>query len=178
MKIYGDYFYGNKISDYGLKHKRVDYATFAKAFDAVLANGIMNATADIGYWEPCGSSEMYYEDAAGNIYDYDGREERLEQIREQIDALEDLEELNDAEREQLEDLENDAAALENEYYYDVYQWYIIDERGAEICREAGEIVYYNDALDLYLWGVTHYGTSWGYVLTSIECRAGLEGIDK
>ena len=34
------YFYGNKISDYGLKNGYVDYATLSKAFDAVLVNDI------------------------------------------------------------------------------------------------------------------------------------------
>ena len=172
MKIYGKYFCGNEVSAYGQEHNRVDYATFAKAFDAVLANDLMNATADIGYWEPCGASEVYYEDSTGNVYDYNGREERVEQIREQIDALEALEDMTEEQLEQLQDLEDDVAALDNEYYYDVFQWYIVNEQGAELCQEAGEIVYYNSALDLYLWGVTHYGTAWTYVLTSIECNAG------
>lgn len=35
-------------------------------------------------------------------------------------------------------------------------------------QETNEIVYYNETLDMYLWGVTHYGTSWDYVLTSIK----------
>ena len=34
------YFYGNKISDYGLENGYVDYATLSKAFDAVLVNDI------------------------------------------------------------------------------------------------------------------------------------------
>lgn len=33
-----------------------------------------------------------------------------------------------------------------------------------------EIVYYNETLDLYVWGVTHWGTSWDYVLTDIPCE--------
>ena len=36
-----------------------------------------------------------------------------------------------------------------------------------------EIVYYNSALDLYLWGITHFGTSWDYVLTDVELRGDL-----
>ena len=31
MNIYGDYFYGNKISDYGLENGFVDYATLSKS---------------------------------------------------------------------------------------------------------------------------------------------------
>lgn len=58
---------------------------------------------------------------------------------------------------------------ENDYYYDIYQWYIIDNRGAELLKEyTDEIVYYDSELDVYVWGVTHYGTSWRYVLTNIK----------
>lgn len=44
------YYYGNAISEYGLEYGRVDYATLAKAFDAVLNNDVMSLTYDIGYW--------------------------------------------------------------------------------------------------------------------------------
>lgn len=58
---------------------------------------------------------------------------------------------------------------ENERYEDIFQYYIIDDNGAEILKNwTDEIVYYNTELDMYLWGVTHYGTSWRYVLTDIE----------
>ena len=51
---------------------------------------------------------------------------------------------------------------------EVFQWFIIDDWGARLLQqETNEIVYYNETLDMYLWGVTHYGTSWDYVLTSI-----------
>lgn len=51
---------------------------------------------------------------------------------------------------------------------EVFQWYIVDDEGARLLHEINEIVYYNEKLDMYLWGVTHYGTSWDYVLTSIK----------
>ena len=41
------YFYGNKISDYGLEHGYVDYATLSKAFDAVLVDITKLFFADI-----------------------------------------------------------------------------------------------------------------------------------
>ena len=124
LSVYGEYFYGNKISDYGLKNGFVDYATLAKAFDAVLNNDIMNKTWNIGYWE-------------------------------QISGF--------VESEDEED---------EDYYPDVYQWYIVSNSGANILQNANEIVYYNDALDMYIWGITHYGTSWDYVLTDIPCNTG------
>ena len=111
------YFYGNKISDYGLEHGYVDYKTLAKAFDAVLNNDIINKTYDIGYWDIVSGS------------DYDE---------------------------------------ETDEYTDIYQYYIVSDNAVEILQEANEIVYYNEELDMYVWGVTHWGTSWDYVLTDIK----------
>ena len=49
--VVGKYFFGNEISEYGQKNNRVDYATLAKSFDAVISNDLMEKTTDIGYWE-------------------------------------------------------------------------------------------------------------------------------
>mgnify|MGYP003300455302 CR=1 FL=1 len=60
---------------------------------------------------------------------------------------------------------------ENEYgdYIDIYQYYVISESGARFLEEyTDEIVYYNQQLDMYLWGIAHFGTSWDYVLTDIK----------
>lgn len=52
---------------------------------------------------------------------------------------------------------------------DVYQTYIITQDGAEyLQRNTSEIVYYCEDLELYLWGITHFGTSWSGVFTSIK----------
>jgi len=60
---------------------------------------------------------------------------------------------------------------ENDNYIEVYQYYIISGYGAEILQDyTDEIVWYNEELDLYVWGVTHWGTSWDYVLTDIRCN--------
>jgi len=54
-------------------------------------------------------------------------------------------------------------------YYEVYQYYIINEGGARfLAEETDEIVYYHPELNMYLWGITHFGTSWDYVLTDIK----------
>lgn len=116
MKVCSNYFYGNKISDYGIENGYVDYYTLAKSFDAVLNNDIIGKTNGvIGYWE----QESGFDD------DYDT-------------------------------------------YTEIYQWYIVSYNGAEILREIDEIVFYNEDLDMYAWGVTHYGTNWDYVLTDIK----------
>ena len=57
---------------------------------------------------------------------------------------------------------------ETEEYVEIYQYYIVDDNGARILADADEIVYYNELFDMYVWGVTHYGTSWDYVLTNIK----------
>ena len=118
--VFGKYFFGNKISDYGIEKGYVDYATLAKAFDAVLNNDIISKTFEIGYWDIVNGS------------DYD---------------------------------EN------NDNYAEIYQYFIISANGAEILQEyTNEIVYYNEELDLYVWGVTHFGTGWDNVLTEIKCN--------
>lgn len=100
------YFYGQKISDYGLKHGYIDYATLARAFDAEKYNEIES----------------------------------------------DMRELRDAE----------------EYPPEIFQYYIISDEGAHILYElTNEIVFYNEELDMYIWGATHWGTGWDYVLTDI-----------
>ena len=122
--VYGEYFEGNKISEYGLQNGYVDYRTLAKAFDAVLNNNIISNTQDIGYWEEVNGSE------------YDE---------------------------------------ENDEYIEVFQYFIISDYGAKILQEmTDEIVWYNEDLDMYVWGVTHWGTSWDYVLTDIKCNVGYD----
>ena len=58
---------------------------------------------------------------------------------------------------------------EDDYYYDIHQYYIIDNAGYRILTElTNEIVYYIEKLDIAIWGVTHFGTGWDYVLTDIK----------
>lgn len=161
MTLKSVYFYGNKVSEYGIKNGYVDYATLAKAFDAVLNNGIMEATADLGYWEQ----------VSGMI----DNSEEIEEIREQIEELEEqitedsTEEQDEETSEKIRELEEQIEELEREQDEpgEVFQWYIVSDPGSRILEEAGEIVYYNETLDMYLWGVTHWGTAWDYVLTNI-----------
>jgi len=126
LSIRSKYFYGNKVSDYGLEKGYVDYGTLAKSFQCVLNNDIIAKTEGvIGYWEQIsgwGGNDDYINDNG----DY------------------------------------------SDYVPEVFQWYIVDDNGATILQKVGEIVYYNEELDMYVWGVTHYGTIWDYVLTDIK----------
>ena len=51
----------------------------------------------------------------------------------------------------------------------IFQDYIISEYGYKILAEfTDEVVFYNEKLDIYVWGITHFGTAWDYVLTDIK----------
>lgn len=61
---------------------------------------------------------------------------------------------------------------------EVFQWYTVSNSGAQIIQDyTNEILYYHDELDVYLWGVTHWGTGWDYVLTDIPCNCGYDSKD-
>ena len=159
------YFCGNKISEYGLKEGFVDYRTLAKSFDAVMSNDIISKTADIGYW-----------DQENGIID---NSDEIDELREKIEALEDAitDDSTSEEDEQttaaIRELEEQIEELENEQDYppEIFQYFIISDQGAEILKEyTDEIIYYNDELDMYVWGVTHWGTAWDYVLTDIRIK--------
>lgn len=51
----------------------------------------------------------------------------------------------------------------------IFSDFIISKRGYEFLADfTDEIVFYNENLDVYVWGVTHWGTAWDYVLTDIK----------
>ena len=69
------------------------------------------------------------------------------------------------------ELENGLEEDEDGNYLEVYQYYIITESGARFLSDyTDELVFYNQQLDMYVWGITHFGTSWDYVLTNIELK--------
>lgn len=69
-------------------------------------------------------------------------------------------------------LENGLEEDEEGNYLEVYQYYIITDSGARFLSDyTDELVFYNQELDMYLWGITHFGTSWDYVLTNIKLEA-------
>ena len=106
ITVYGDSFYGNKISEYGLQNGYIDYATLAKSFDAVLNNDIISKTKEIGYWECVNGTE--YDEETGD-------------------------------------------------YHEIYQYFIISQSGFETLQRMTD-------------EITHYGTSWDYVLTDIAIK--------
>jgi hypothetical protein len=66
-------------------------------------------------------------------------------------------------------LENGEDIDKEGIYNEVYQYYIISDNLAEyIKRFTNDILYYHNKLDIYVWGITHYGTSWGSVDIEIK----------
>ena len=164
MSKYYEYFYGNKVSDYGIENGYVDYETLAKSFDAVLSNDIIGKTADIGYWE--------------QVNGFIDHSDEIDEIQDEIDEIETEQE--GAGPDKIDELQNkidklqdkiDELQEEQDKEPEIFQYYIISDEGADILkRETNEIVYYNEELDMYVWGVTHWGTSWDYVLTDIALQ--------
>lgn len=178
------YFYGNKISEYGMQHNRVDFAALAKSFDAVLCNDITKlfyCNTNGEYTEP--------EQINGFIDNSDEIDELQEQLDEKQDTLDNLQnELDEMEietgadvenykqlekqieilQEEIDEIQDNIDELEREQP-EIYQYYIISDSGKDILKyHTDEIIYYINSLDIYVWCVTHWGTSWDYVLTNIK----------
>lgn len=170
-KLYGTTFCGNEASDYAKKCGRLDYATFAKAFDAVLNNSIMENTCEVGFW----NQENGIID---NSEEVDALEQEIIDIENQLDFLtvEEIEEVEmlqekiDSIQEQIEELEEEQ---ERSYNQDIFQYFIVSDSGAKMIEQyTDDPLFYNEKLDMYVWGITHYGTSWKYVLTDIKLNCG------
>lgn len=163
LKLKSNYFCGKKISDYGIEKGYLDYQTFANAFNHVLANETFEKLSKIEYWELL----------SGGI----DNSEKMEELEEKMIILE-----KKIEDESISEEERTAAEAEHEelegYFQElevedkmlpeVYQWFIVDSDGIDLCQEAGEVVVYFEKYDLAFWGVSHWGTSWDYVLTDIK----------
>ena len=162
-KLYGTYFYGNEASEYAKEQGYLDYATLAKAFDAVMSYDIISNTNNIiGYWE----QENGFIDNSEEIEEL---EEKISDLEcEQPSTLDDNEKYLRIQNK-IDELQERIDELKNETEPEIFQYFIISEQGANILKEwTDEIVYYNETLDIYVWGVTHLGTSWNMVLTDIE----------
>ena len=69
---------------------------------------------------------------------------------------------------------------ESDDYIDIYQYFIVDFPNFNLdfmnkyCQNE-IILYYSDLLDIYILGVTHFGTGWDYVLTDFEYTTEYDG---
>lgn len=201
--VYGCHFYGNEVSSYGKENGYVDYRTFAKAFDAVMNNSIMQELEGAGfYFEPIQDGTPDNSDEIDELREKaDDLEERAENKEEEADDLEaeaeaaeddgdedradDLRAHAEEKRKNAEDYRaeaeknrDEADDLETQEAPEIFQFFIVDDAGAEIIQEwTDDPLFYCYALDMYIWGVTHWGTSWDYVLTDIRINAGEEALN-
>lgn len=201
--VYGCHFYGNEVSSYGKENGYVDYRTFAKAFDAVMNNSIMQELECAGfYFEPIQDGTPDNSDEIDELREKaDELEERAENKEEEADDLEaeaeaaeddgdedradDLRAHAEEKRKNAEDYRaeaeknrDEADDLETQEAPEIFQFFIVDDAGAEIIQEwTDDPLFYCSALDMYIWGVTHCGTSWDYVLTDIRINAGEEALN-
>ena len=72
---------------------------------------------------------------------------------------------------------------EEDYYEDIYQYFIINASSWDIESIKKHypdelIIAYSEKLDNYILLVDHFGTSWDYVLTDIECTTDYEEYEK
>ena len=184
------YFYGHQISEYGLQHGYVDYRTLAKCGDMVLCNDITKlfyGSINGEYVEP-----QQINGYIDNSDEIDELQERIDELQDNIfDFQDDIENLQNELKDvaplsyfessikaDIDDLQDNVNELqeqidelqdEQDNQSEIYQYYIIDDQLARILQEwTNEIIYYIESLDIYVWGITHYGTSWDYVLTNIK----------
>jgi len=55
----------------------------------------------------------------------------------------------------------DSEDEDNDEVQEIYQYFLIDPSDADyLKRNTDELVFYSEVLDEYVWGVTHFGTSW------------------
>ena len=170
---YYDTLCGHKVSDYALKYGRLDYATLSKCFDAVLCNSITDVDPYLLERVESGDFEDFYYD--GEQIDRNTYEKAIDDLENRLDDLDFIDE-DDLNEKQIAKLEAKREALRNErdkyekHENDIFQYFIVSSNALDLLKEAGELVFYCEPLDVYVWGVTHWGTSWDYVLTSIKLR--------
>ena len=132
----------------------------------------MSLTYDIGYWDQVSGII----DNSDEIEELEEKKEELEEKQEDLENLLEDDENNKNAAAKLENIENEIDEINEQIEelereqddQEVFQWYIVDDGGARLLQDINQIVYYNETLDMYLWGVCHYGTSWDYVLTDIK----------
>lgn len=168
-RLYNNKWIGENVSEYGLQHGYIDYRCLAHVVgDMVLCNDITKL-----FYSTINGEYNEIEQEHGFI----DNSEMIEFKQEQIEALETtLENAFDNEHiiylnSQIETIQDQIDELEREQdeQPEIFQYYIISDGGADLLKRfTNEIIYYIPVLNIYVWGVTHWGTSWDYVLTDIK----------
>ena len=159
--IKNKYFHGAKISSYGVSEGFLDYQCMAEMAQAEFID-IYSEEYEDACWELYNGEDCYYYDSDGHTYDYECCIERIEELKDMI--------ANAIGEQDVSKWEKDIDSLTyNCECIGICDYMEITEEAARIMKESGsdEIVYYSKELDMYIWGITHYGTSWKLMLTSI-----------
>lgn len=167
------YFYGNEISQEEIEHGYINYRTLAKCGDAILCNDITKlfySSINGEYIEP-EQVNGYIDNSEEIEYLEEKREEiedkQIEMIHNDLEESEEYKQL----QEEFEKLDEQIQELKDEQdeQPEIYQYYIINDNFASILKEfTNEIIYYIPLLDIYVWGICHYGTAWNGVYTDIK----------
>jgi len=139
--------------------KSISYAELAdKVKDSVLFNN--HNDVDEFWYEGMIVSPLMQERL--DAIDEENRAEALKEIEESQDGSEKAkltEELEDLEHTNIMDLCEGC----------IYQTYAITPEGARfLFNHTTEIISYSEKLGLYLWHITHWGTSWSGVYTTLH----------
>lgn len=109
-------------------------------------------TDDVKTW----ISEYANDDFLMDFFDYDDNKHDIDNLTD-----DDLQLVKD---DYLMDIIDDLDLYN--YYDDIYQYYIIDDHSSDLFIKLQYPVFYSNALNVYVVGITHYGTSWSYILTN------------
>lgn len=147
----------------------ITYRELAKRVgDAVLNNEIIEFayTHDMNVELENGSFRSYYDGNGKEL-----TEEEFEAAQNIYTEEDDEGNIKFFDGDDNEITEEEYNALESAYESEneIFQYYIISDCGAEYLKDrTNEIVFYIDELDMYLWGITHWGTSWDGVDVEVE----------
>ena len=170
--------------------KKYTYDAAYNITHGVRNNNIVRKTSEkeIGEWGVINGSLLIYQDNDGNEYTEEEASDKISELEEQIEEAEsqadDLQEemdkdIPDCNLQETEDKINELEGkiehwkgaietLQDGEVREVYQYYIVSKSAFETwLKGTGELVLYNDELDMYVWCICFYGSDWRDVLTDI-----------
>lgn len=133
------FYYGVEASEYGKESGYVDYGTLQEIVRGIPGTNIVEKTEGvIGNWELISGDMFYYSDGIRTYTRKEAMERKDEYLKEDGEAR------------------------------IISQYLIISESKARfLMQESDELIFYNDELNMYVWGITFCGMLWTGVLTHI-----------
>ena len=160
--------FGQDLNEEEIKTQTISYLTLANSFQNIMCNNIINDE----YFQEELTSELY------SHYENITKEYTTEELFEECEChgiIDDDTTLADFK----ENEEENKRELIEEYArnYEAFQFYIVDD-GARKWIEAftDDLVVYNQTLELDIWCITHWGTSWSIVPTDRTIQEAFERV--